>query len=634
MISNSGTSTLGLYDLKRQIDAFGGVDYFRQNLAGGYLKNARVMLANGDIVKSTIDGNTNDPNVDMTGWVNIGNTGVVESIAELLATPNSKDGSRVFVKSIQKWYTFESSLNIASNGVTVVGKWEMGVQDAYYASWFAVPDVPANQATQLQLGYDYATSKKRAFIIDGAYSVDGAVTGNEKIAFYIRSNSSLIFQKGVGKFIQLPTDTQGYDTIRVHEGVKNFIILDPEVVGDRDNHNGTLGEWGYLLTLYDCESGYIRAPKMTKAWGDGIHIGRRYSYAQAKLPKNIIIEDMYISEARRNGLSLTGGENITLVRPTIANTNGVAPQSGIDIEPEESPDATELSYLKNIRIVDATLIDNLEHFNILCNKPNRHVDVIFTGTTKFINTGIHADKFSIYKYTNVIGAKQTGQVRFEDVIWNTAKSSLEMSVNSEDTGCDIIFDNISFSKEMADINLFYVSDSIVPDMPWGGIEFRNILGKGLTRAAQSKFFVTNNKDLLKTGLVLNLPEYVDWVVNNPMQLVDSSKKNINTACTRFGSYSTQTNKLSTYIKYVTHVTLSEPIYLVTGTDYRRLRVEFSENIDVIGFGVNINGLNIFSGDGNLKTTANCKTPGGWIEFQNVSGGRTRIIDSYGAWTFS
>lgn len=68
MISNSGTSALGLYDLKRQIDAFGGVDYFRPNLAGGYLLNARVMLSNGDIVKSTIDGNTSDPNVDMTGW--------------------------------------------------------------------------------------------------------------------------------------------------------------------------------------------------------------------------------------------------------------------------------------------------------------------------------------------------------------------------------------------------------------------------------------------------------------------------------------------------------------------------------------------------------------------------------------
>ena len=70
MISNSGTSTLGLYDLKRQIDAFGGVDYFRQTLAGGYLPNARVMLTTGEIVQNGTNGNlTNDPNIDMAGWV-------------------------------------------------------------------------------------------------------------------------------------------------------------------------------------------------------------------------------------------------------------------------------------------------------------------------------------------------------------------------------------------------------------------------------------------------------------------------------------------------------------------------------------------------------------------------------------
>lgn len=36
----------------------------------GYELNARVMLTNGDIVKSTEPNNTNDPNVDMTGWFN------------------------------------------------------------------------------------------------------------------------------------------------------------------------------------------------------------------------------------------------------------------------------------------------------------------------------------------------------------------------------------------------------------------------------------------------------------------------------------------------------------------------------------------------------------------------------------
>lgn len=35
----------------------------------GYELNARVMLTNGDIVRSTVANNTVDPNVDMTGWV-------------------------------------------------------------------------------------------------------------------------------------------------------------------------------------------------------------------------------------------------------------------------------------------------------------------------------------------------------------------------------------------------------------------------------------------------------------------------------------------------------------------------------------------------------------------------------------
>lgn len=75
-----------------------GFDASYATSIGGYPLNARLRLTNGDIVKSTIDGNTNDPNVDMTGWINIGNTSEVESIADLLTIQNPKNGNRVFVK--------------------------------------------------------------------------------------------------------------------------------------------------------------------------------------------------------------------------------------------------------------------------------------------------------------------------------------------------------------------------------------------------------------------------------------------------------------------------------------------------------------------------------------------------------
>ena len=72
MITSGGTTTIGLYDFKRKVDTFGGVDYFQSGTS--YLPNARVMLANGEIVQNSTNGNlTNDPNTDMTGWVNTNN---------------------------------------------------------------------------------------------------------------------------------------------------------------------------------------------------------------------------------------------------------------------------------------------------------------------------------------------------------------------------------------------------------------------------------------------------------------------------------------------------------------------------------------------------------------------------------
>ena len=57
------------------LDDFADKDAVKRGIANRYDSSLtynsgeRVVLANGDIVKSTIDGNVNDPNVNMTGWV-------------------------------------------------------------------------------------------------------------------------------------------------------------------------------------------------------------------------------------------------------------------------------------------------------------------------------------------------------------------------------------------------------------------------------------------------------------------------------------------------------------------------------------------------------------------------------------
>ena len=56
---------------QQEINDFGGAKWRNKPL--GYDIGSTVKLANGDIVKSTINGNTKNPNVNMTGWVNESN---------------------------------------------------------------------------------------------------------------------------------------------------------------------------------------------------------------------------------------------------------------------------------------------------------------------------------------------------------------------------------------------------------------------------------------------------------------------------------------------------------------------------------------------------------------------------------
>ena len=101
-------------DTQQQVNYSGGSKWHSR--VGGYKLNERVILTNGDIVKSTIDGNTNDPNVDMTGWVKTNsasqifdesglsqqslNNGV-NTIADMLAIQTPQNGSRVYVRGFR-----------------------------------------------------------------------------------------------------------------------------------------------------------------------------------------------------------------------------------------------------------------------------------------------------------------------------------------------------------------------------------------------------------------------------------------------------------------------------------------------------------------------------------------------------
>lgn len=125
MIAQGGTQSLGLYDFKRQLDAFGGVDYFRESLAGGYLPNARVMLNDGTIVQNVSgENNTNNPNINIAGWGKEKTVNVIDSVDDLGGVKNPKNGDVVFVNGLQGgWFTYNTIDKGNLNNVTVWDGW-------------------------------------------------------------------------------------------------------------------------------------------------------------------------------------------------------------------------------------------------------------------------------------------------------------------------------------------------------------------------------------------------------------------------------------------------------------------------------------------------------------------------------
>lgn len=107
-----------------------GFDSSYATSIGGYPLNARLRLTNGDIVKSTIDGNTNDPNVDMTGWVKTSHL-TVNSIQDLLSIANPQNGMIVDVTSYHAnlsmggdLFEYDSTLASVNDGGFIINGWK------------------------------------------------------------------------------------------------------------------------------------------------------------------------------------------------------------------------------------------------------------------------------------------------------------------------------------------------------------------------------------------------------------------------------------------------------------------------------------------------------------------------------
>ena len=143
----------------------------------------------------------------------------------------------------------------------------------------------------------------------------------------LKSNMTLRLEQGA-ELAAIPNNQAGSVVARVYDCINVQILGPGKIVGERDTHIGTTGEWGNGIELRSSSNIKIAGDLMiTRCWGDGIMLADGTS-------KNVEIDHVTSIGNRRQGLSVIDVDGLKVTYSSFLNTGGTAPGDGIDIEPD------------------------------------------------------------------------------------------------------------------------------------------------------------------------------------------------------------------------------------------------------------------------------------------------------------
>ena len=177
-------------------------------------------------------------------------------------------------------------------------------------------------------------------------------------ALEVCSNTTLVID---GTIRLLPNNFKGCYVIQLKDAENIVIKGSGSILGDKKDHKGNDGEWGHGINILGTHNITIQDIHVMNCWGDCIYIGDKSS--------GITIKECIIKEGRRQGISITSAESVTIQGCNISNIYGTNPQYGIDIEPNKGDSVAEV-------IIEDVVINNC-HGGILSWRPdNAHIGKI------------------------------------------------------------------------------------------------------------------------------------------------------------------------------------------------------------------------------------------------------------------
>ncbi len=198
---------------------------------------------------------------------------------------------------------------------------------------------PANVTGDFRTFFQNIVSKHSNILIkDGTYEIELVNSWGVRP----QNGCTITFEENA-KIKVKPNKLDFYSVIDLTDR-KNVTIKNPNLEGDKHTHLGKTGQWGHGINIVDCSNITIHDAYATKFWGDGIYL---------RDCENIRIYNAHLVDNRRQGMSITSGNDIEIHNLIVENTGGTNPGCGIDIEPNWNR-----NHITKLRIYKPTLRNN------------------------------------------------------------------------------------------------------------------------------------------------------------------------------------------------------------------------------------------------------------------------------------
>lgn len=349
---------------------------------------------------------------------------------------------------------------------------------------------------------------EKYIINNGTYLIDGDIN--------INSNSYVVFMENA-IIKRKSTNSTNYYMLNI--GNKNNVtIKGAHLIGDKDEHTGTTGEWGYGIHVYSSQNINIEDCIIEKTWGDGIYIGYSYAEASTQIPKYIYVNNVKIINCSRNGISICGGEDIIVSNSYIYGTTRTNPKAGIVIEPE-APESIN-PYLKNVSIDNIITEANIVGISLTTNKPIENLTINNHSSNMesegFVVYNMENDCSVIYQNAHIVKCYNAGVIVTKKknsvltlkniVIDSFRKTNLThgydggvIIITGSDTDGNLIIDNIEVLKSY---DTLFIPNDIIIERGTGvfdGLTIKNI-NTNLLLSINNAINVnlTNSKFILST----------------------------------------------------------------------------------------------------------------------------------------